>query len=346
MASLCERHLVERYRYQNLEVLRTHRALQRSILHRLDRDIPKRNNVFNEVVSMVRKALPPPNRDKRGDEAQLTHFRKYLPQTYRLHSNFIESEPPIPGTFEFVTLLQDSAFFDLHGLGQMRPPLELLQTAESLCLTLADSDPQKSRSFLIEILSTMGPITQEFGLEGRAATLERMPRIFKLLDEETGHVPPEQRTAQQRELYTRAQVDYGWFLLQANRLEEANEMLEKSIEYYRDNGQDLNLAFAKIDRLYILATRQQKEQVREDANDGLLTTIKVNGEKNHVTLIMKFIVANAYFTIGDLEKAVEMWGDVLKGRIEVLGQEQASTLGTRYCLAVCLQNKNNLEGAE
>jgi len=295
---------------------------------------------------MVRKALPPPNQDKRGDETQLSHFRKYLPQTYRLHSNFQESEPPLPGTYEFVTILQDSAFFDVHGLGQMRPPLELLQTAESLCLALADSDPPKSRTFLIEILSTMGAITQGFGLEGRAPTLERMPRIFKLLDEDSDHLPLDQRTPQQSDLYARAQVDYGWFLSQANQMEEANEMLEKSIEYYRGNGQDLNLALAMIIGLYIPATRQQKERVRNEAHDGLVTITKLNGEKNHITFLMKFTVANAYFTIGDLEKAAGMFREILKDRIEVLGHEDATTLGTQYCSAVCLQNERNLEGAE
>ncbi|KAI0434750.1 hypothetical protein F5Y09DRAFT_295562 [Xylaria sp. FL1042] len=40
-SGLCERNLVQRYQHDELDTLRTHRTLQRSILQRLDNDSGK-----------------------------------------------------------------------------------------------------------------------------------------------------------------------------------------------------------------------------------------------------------------------------------------------------------------
>ena len=265
----------------------------------------------------------------------------------------------MPCTAELITLLQDSAFYNLHGLGQLCESLRLLETAEKLCAILADTDPPRARTLLIHVLSTMNPITEELGPDHRVETLERMSRVFRLLEEETGGVPPDQRTDEQAFLFARAQVDCGWYLLQLNKLAEADDMFAESIAYYSrkigEGGDDDELAraFAVADRLYVLAVgaarkpdASERDRVRTEAAAALATIVRLNGATNHITLIFAFVVANVYFTVGDVDAALALWRETQAGRTEVLGSEEHSTLGTQYCVAVCLQNKGDLEYAE
>ena len=286
VVGLCERHLVERYQNGSVDVLKTHRALQRSILQRLDKDIIKRDDIFKEVVSIVRKSLPAADLVKRGDESQLLPFTKYSPQAICLHKNFTQSEPKIPGSLAFANILQDTAFYGLHGLGQLSTPLSLLQTAESICTSLMDSNPGEARDMLVHVLSSMGPVYQELSREGRATCLELVSRVIKLLEEGTEGISPDQWTEEQAFLFARAHHDYGWYLTQANRFEEAEIWFEKSIAYFRSVDNELLLALAICDRLWLLSVQQRKQQTRKEAASSLATIVEEYGENNPLTLIV------------------------------------------------------------
>lgn len=347
ITALCERHLVERYQRGSQDTLRTHRALQRSILQRLDKDVLKRDSIFNEVVSMIRKALPVADLFKRGDAGQLVPYTKYSPQAISLHRNFTQADPSFPSTLMFATVLQDSAFYCIHGLGQLSTPLRLLETAENICTSLVDTNPKEAKDMLVHVLSTMGPICQELGNEGRAQNLDRMSRVLNLLEEqEVGGVSPAQGTEEQAFLFARAHHDYGWHLLQANRIPDAEKWFKKSITYFSSVNKQPVLALAICDRLLVLGIQHRKQQVRNEAVSSLAIIVKEYGEDHPLALFMKFTAASALFTIGDLDDAFAMFQDIFKRRQVVLGFTHHHTLGTQYCIAVCLQHKQDLEGAE
>ncbi|KAK0628901.1 pfs domain-containing protein [Bombardia bombarda] len=350
IAPLCERHLAERYQLEgSLDALRTHRALQRSLLQRLDNDIGNRNTIFNEVVSMVRRALPNPNLVKRGDESQMGPFTKYSPQAVALHQNFIQSESSMPHTLEFATVLHDAAFYSHHGLGQLSAPFSLLQTAKAICTSLLDSKQESSKEtkeMLMHVLSSMGPISWRFGKDGHAESFQRLSQVVNILEEERGGADPDDWTDEQRFLFARAQDDFGWHYMETNEIGKAKECFESSIEQFRVLGQEPTLTLAICDRIMPLSVQQEKERTREDAAKVLPKIISMCGENSQLSLAMMALVARAYFTIGDLDDSLRMHSDVMDRRMKVFGEADPVTLGSRYCLAVCLQHKEEFEDAE
>ncbi|KAI0453559.1 pfs domain-containing protein [Xylaria acuta] len=346
VAVLCERHLFERYQHGRLDALRTHRALQRSILQRLDSNVPKRDAVFKETVSIVKQALPPANFENRADQSLLPIFVKLWPQVIRLHGNFVECESQIPDNLEFATVLHSAAYYAHHGLGQGKLPLSLLETAEQICNSLSLVYPEDARELLINVLSGMGPNQWHLGKKAQAKRVELSRRVIALLAEETGGIPVHQWSQNQHVLFAKAQDDYGWVLTNGNQIEEAEAAFNKSIIHYRMIGKELPQILACCDRLMPLSTRQEKQQVREEAAKYLQDVIRLCGENNPLTLSMQSLVARAHFTIGDIGVALDMYKNTYQRRSLIFGNSHYATLSSQYCLALCLQHSNDLEGCE
>ncbi|KAI0406996.1 hypothetical protein F4802DRAFT_555256 [Xylaria palmicola] len=131
VANLSERHLIERYLHDNDDALRIHRALQRSILNDLDQDPARRDQRFEEIVSILRRALPTINIIGRSDATQFSVFAKYLPQAFSVHAVLVDSQPPIKSSLEFVDVVADIGFYCRTQDESVALPL--LYTAEGIC---------------------------------------------------------------------------------------------------------------------------------------------------------------------------------------------------------------------
>ncbi|KAJ8131313.1 hypothetical protein O1611_g2311 [Lasiodiplodia mahajangana] len=342
VSGLCERNLVERYQHDELDTLRTHRALQRSILQRLDNDPKRRDRVFMEAVSLVRQALPPADFVKRGDPKQLKAFTDYLPQVVSLHSNFVQSEPTLPQTLELSTILHDAAFYGNHGLGQLSIPRKLLSTAGNICSSILESDSKRASEMLVHVLSSMGPLDVHLGSKDAA----RIARVVELLEDERQGAPFEQWTEEQRFLFARAQDDYGWFLVQTNQIDEAIRCFDRSVGHFQASGENLLMQLSACNRVVPLAVRQEKERVRAESAAALAAIVSSCGADSPTTVAFKFTVACAFFTIGDNSNALPLFEESFKARSAYFGAAHHLALGCQYCLAVSMQADGELEEAE
>lgn len=142
-----ERRLVERYNLPSKDYLRTHRALQRTILQRLDADLARRQSVFDEVIMITRKAFPRADIITRGATINYAQSAKYMPQVISVHTNFIQSDPVMKKRIEFADLLGDVGYSGVSNACQGEA-LQLLQTGESICTALLDCRPAEVRPVL------------------------------------------------------------------------------------------------------------------------------------------------------------------------------------------------------
>ncbi|KAJ8116525.1 hypothetical protein ONZ43_g4421 [Nemania bipapillata] len=305
VANLSERHLIERHLYNNDDSLRTHRALQRSILNNFDQDPARRDRRFENVVSILRRALPTANIIARSDATQFSTFARYLPQVFSVHAVLVDSQPPIKCSLEFVEVAADMGFY-CRSQGET-VALPFLYTAERIC-----NDAEASK---------VGEDETRNLLKLKADILSLIAIIVKPRDK-------------------------ALTLCYADQLDEAVPMYEEGIEYYKSVGNELRLNHLRVLRLWILSSRQKKEETRKEAAESLNFMIRTLGEDNPLTQQSRSRVAGALFTIGDVGEALKMHEQVFEWRLGKYGHRFDETFGSQYCLAVCYQHVGELAKAE
>ncbi|CAH0044608.1 unnamed protein product [Clonostachys solani] len=297
---LRERNLVERYGQHADDSLRTHRVLQRCILQRLDTQPDKRFTRFMEVVSIIRKAIPEANPISRGDRSQAWKFARYLPQIERLHSNFVDSEPKIEGSMAFMIILDDTSYYAMtqedNSLSQ-----KLAVTGIHICEDEIDSHPDniEAKTRLPNLLALLAAALNYCGATGRKEALEIARRVRKLRQEELAGIPEEDWTDLQAVNYARAHNDLSWQLLDINKPEDAAPLFKVAIAIYQRTNNKLRLASVMATQTLVLAAQQLKDQVRDQGSAVKKTVEEMVGSKDALTLMVKFELASAYFTIGD-----------------------------------------------
>lgn len=340
---LCERHLVERYTQESFDSLRTHRALQRSILQGLDKNVEHRDEMFSEVVSIVRKAMPVFNYVKRSDGNQFPIFARCIPYMIILHRNYNESTPPIKADIDFVDVLRDAG---TYGAVESNSTLSvpMLRTGKDILGVLPHS--LSTNQQLCTIMAALQHLLQGRGTAGRTEALELNQRIRELREEELSAKPRNQWTESDVVNFGRGTVDLGCALMQLNQVEEARARFEEGIELYANND-SLKIRYYHANSLHVrtLAILQQKDQTRQQAESTIDFIEGEFGPCNHLTLQTKSYVGHAFFTIGDFDRASELHQAVFRQQLRIDGNNHHLTLGNQYSLAVCLHRTHLPEAA-
>ncbi|KAI0101705.1 hypothetical protein GGR51DRAFT_563166 [Nemania sp. FL0031] len=348
VANLSERHLIERYLYNNGDSLRIHRALQRSILNDLDRDLARRDLRFETIVSILRRALPTVNIIGRSDASQFPTFARYLPQVLSVHAVLVDSHPPIKGSLEFVEVVADIGFY--CRTRDETVALPLLYTAERICKDaeaskVSEDETRNPLRLEADILSLISVIVKPRGKEGRDKAMVYIDRIIAIHKEELKDIPREKWTELQGTNFFRALMDKALTLCYADQIDEAAPMYKEGMEYYKSVGNEVRLNHLRVQQLWVLSSRQKKEETQKEAAESLDFMIRTLGEENPLTQQSRSRAAGALFTIGDVEKALKMHEQVFGWRLGKYGNRHDETFGSQYCLAVCYQHVGELEKA-
>jgi hypothetical protein len=323
--------------------LRTHRALQRSVLQNLDGSTEYRDRVFLEVVSIIRKALPFFNFVKRSDGSQFPIFARCVPHVIALHRNYCESAPPIKADLKFANVLCHSGTYEsVESNSTLSIPI--LRTGKDICQTLPDS--LAVRMELCNIMAALQQLLQARGAGGRAEALQLALRIRELRQQEMQGIPRDQWTDVEVVNFGRGSVDTGCTLMQLNRVEEARARFEEGIELYSNTDTlKVRLFHARSLHVRTLAIMQRKAETREQAKTTIEVIEQELGRSNHLTLQTKSYSGHALFTIGDVDSSCELHRVVFEQRLQVDGNNHHLTLGSQYCLAVCFHRKGLLQEA-
>ena len=349
VAVLRERHLVERYILPNGDYLRTHRALQRTILQRLDLDLEKRQKVFDEIIEIVSNSFPAANILTRGDTSQYQQSARYLPQVLSIHANYKHSEPPMKGRLTFARLLSDVGYYGVNNANQAEV-LDLMETGETICRGLLGHEPAKIRPILGDIIGPMQVLIQYLGVDGRRRALEINKFQIENRRKQLEGIPGDQLTQLDNVNLARAHNDMGVSLCQLNRVDEAKPLFDQALEYYQRAGSEETLTsrFGHIYcfRMLPLAVNRQTAELREMARRSMTLVAKAVGEDSPLGLQTKFFVGMTHFTLGYLDEALQLHREVLEKRLACLGIRHHLTLASQYNVAVAYQNTGNLDQAE
>ncbi|KAJ8132647.1 hypothetical protein O1611_g977 [Lasiodiplodia mahajangana] len=349
VANLSGFSLIERSLYDNIDSLRIHRELQRFILQNLNQNRARRDQRFEDIVSMLRRALPTANIIGRSDATQFSTFVRYLPQVFSVHAVLVGSQPPIKCSLEFVEVVADIGFYYRSQDGTVALPL--LYTAERVCndteaSKVSEDETRNLLKLKADILSLISVIVKPRGKDGRAKALVYIDRIIAIRKEELKGIPREKWTELQGTNVFRALIDKALTLCYADRIDEAVPMYEEGMEYFKSVGNELRLNHIRVQRLWILSSRQKKEETRKEAAESFDYMIRTLGEENPLTQQSRSRVATALFTIGDVREALRMHKQVFEWRLGKHGNRHWETFASQYCLAVCYQHVGELEKAE
>jgi len=346
---LRERHLVERDVGPTGSCLRTHRALQRDILQRLDGDIDFRQQVFNEAVEIVRKAFPYQNAIVRGDASHWSIEEKYLPQVVSLNVTFTQSVPSIEGTLQFATILRDAGYY-LQNRSFQNDGKELLNTAQIVCDSLLESEPVDARLVLVDSLSPLQRYNQYLGTPGRNYAIQLNDKAMEVRKELVAGIPEEKWTETDIFGFGRTQVDMGCGYAQFNRMDEAAVCYEAALGYYNRHGSQKKLE-SRMGALcgflaWVAATKQDATKARDLASRASSLVAQAVGADNPLTFQTMFCAAMVAFTTGDTAEALILHKRTFEGRLQIRSKTHNDTLSSQYNLAVCYQNSDDLEKSE
>lgn len=344
---LRERNLVDRMSSPEGGYLRTHRALQRSILHHLDRNLEQRSAIFEQALLIVRQAFPRQNLMLRADPTNWPINQRYLPHITSLNAAFIQSQPPMPNSMVFAELLRDGSAF-LFNWHVREEALLLLKTAEAICHT--DQSSSIALKILPFIESDLGIYDQYNGVAARESGLEHTKRALTLYQDHNARLEPEKLVQNDLIAIGRFQVDHGCCWLAKDDVSRAGEMYDLAFSSYQVAGTEetLKVRFGTVYtfRGLIQAAHKNFDQSKQWMEKGLGLIQSALGTEAHFALWCQLLVGMGAFARGDIASALEIQKQVLQGRLRLHAKGHHEILSSQYMVAVAQQRSNDLESAE
>ncbi|CAI6332469.1 unnamed protein product [Periconia digitata] len=346
---LRERHLINRDSLETHSVLRTHRALQQSILGRLDTDETLREETFEEAVSLIRAVLPEHDVRKRGDPSQWPKFRKYISQVVAMNQAFSESGTKQHGTLEFATVLRDAGSYLLNN-GYQSDGIPILETGRTICINLIKEENAPASVTLEDITSFLQVYNHFLGIKGRKRSLALTTENLERRHQATTKIDHSSWSDLDHIRLSRALLDKGCASAQMNLTDAAEENMEAAISTGEAVGGEASIPsrYGMIYgcRMWVLGPRKAEDLIESSSKRALELLNSSVGETNPLTLLTRYNVGVAEFALGHTESALKAFQDVTNTRVKQLGEGHHDVLAGRYMMAVCYQNVGKLEDAE
>lgn len=272
-----------------------------------------------------------------------------MSQVISVHTNFIQSDPAIKKRLEFADLLGDVGYYGVSNACQGEA-LQLLQTGEIICTALLDCQPAEIRPVLGNILGPLNVLVQYLGVDGRLRALNLNQRQIDNREKQLVDIPRDQWTQLDFVNFGRASNDMGVSLTQLNKVEEATSWFDSALDYCKSVGSEDTLA-SRFGHIYSfqllpLAFKKKSEEAHKLSQRARTLVAKAVGKDSPLELQTKFLTATTFFTLGDVDEALELHKDVFEKRLLCQSNGHHLTLGSQYSLAACYQNVNNIERAE
>lgn len=144
-----------------------HRALQRAILFKLDKDTTARHQFFLSAIAAIRMITPSASATQTPNPRLWDQFENAVPQILALQNAFVQSEPSMEGSEVFAQLLYDAAF-NTWERESSQDGLRLLTTAQAVLDELEYDSDAKLRA---DILVMRGVICDNIGISRRKEAL-------------------------------------------------------------------------------------------------------------------------------------------------------------------------------
>jgi hypothetical protein len=171
VSSLFRRQLVTKSEISGKPCLLTHRSLQHSILHRLDNEEGKLQDIFIITFTLLRKVFPRQSSIQFPQNDLWKVWEQYSPHVMSLRKVYAESEERLSLSIEFAEILGDVAnYFWERNI--FNDGLLACESAEKICNTLEGRFPHQQAN----IFTLGASILLHDGISERKQSLRRFHR--------------------------------------------------------------------------------------------------------------------------------------------------------------------------
>ena len=328
----------------NEEVLSIHRSLQQKILQDLDKDTQKREKVFSQAFSLIRKRFPSGSPIQVPEPEKWPACKEYLPHILNLQKVILDVLPSIVPSAKLGQLLSDGGI-NLWERGMTNEGLRLLRSAETI-LDKLDSDESQLRANIHIIIALL---LQDDGITQFAESKERIWKALQIRKDHANQTKLEEYTRVQDILLHNAWSDYGCVLLQYNRFEEAEQIFAQCLTKYHEWGskEDIPYEYYKFNHHTSFCRLYQKDfpKAIELAEESIRCITLATGQSS-ATYKTKFDLACILLQSGDIQRSLDMHKEILESRLRQHGKFSFLTLNSYYAVGALSAYSGNLADAE
>ncbi|KAL9598499.1 MAG: hypothetical protein Q9219_004472 [cf. Caloplaca sp. 3 TL-2023] len=345
ISELSRRNIISVKTYKEEESLSIHRSLQHRILQELEKDTRKRDEVFSQAFTLVRKRFPLPSPIQVPEPAKWPACKEYLPHVLHLEAVIMRSSIPISPSVKHARLLSDSGIL-LWERGMTSEGLRLLKSAEAV-LDGLDEDHLLLRADIHVIINLL---IQDQGLTHIGESKDRSRKALEIRLNHRKMTKPEDYTRNEEILLHNAWSDYGCVLLQYNGgYEEAEPIFQQCLAKYRQWGSETEIPYeyykynhhSAFCRLYY----NDFARAIQLAEEGLRLITLATGQSSAANKT-KFDLACIILQSGDTERALALHKEVLESNMRLHGKLNFLTLQSYYAVGAVNALSKNLPEAE
>ncbi|KAK7414063.1 hypothetical protein QQX98_007095 [Neonectria punicea] len=264
----------------------------------LSNDPTGRQIAFNQAVSIIYANLPKPSAIMVPCLTGFDLFVQYMPHVLSIHETYLQYESDLKPTVELAEMISN---ISAYGAGV--------------------------------IWTTGGLINRQ---QGHAMTW----RVLELREQHMECCTRERCSVEEQNLLSNAYNDWALQLINEGRYREAKPFSEKSLEIkYRllDSEKDqFQFFISKILLAFVLLSEGDVEGAPGMAQEAFEHIEKEKGSDDPFTLHYKFHVGNAWASVGEYRKALEVHRASVEARTALFGQANHDTLNGHFAIAHCL----------
>lgn len=326
------------------EILSIHRSLQEKILEDIDRDAQKREKVFAQAFSLVRKRFPLPSPIQVPEPEKWPACRENLSHVLRLQTVVTDILPSILPSVQVAQLLSDGGI-NLWERGMTNEGLRLLRSAEAI-LDQLKSDEKQLRGNIHIIIALL---IQDYGFSHIAESKDRIWNALQIRKDFLSQTRPELYSRDHDILLHNAWSDYGCVLLQYNKNKEAEPIFRRCLVKYHEWGNESEIPYeyykfnhhTAFCRLY----HNDFTEAIKLAEEGLRMVTLATGQSS-ATSKTRFDLACIVLQSGDLPRALELHQQVLESNLKQHGKFSFLTLQSYYAVGAIHAYRGELADAE
>lgn len=345
MKLLTRRHLVAVATLEGSLSLSTHRSLQRSILHRLDKNAASFENIFGTALNLVRRQFPRQSPIQFPQNDQWQKWEQFSPHGMNLRRVYAESAPLPPVGADFADFMSDLAnsFWERH---MFVDGLVACRTAEDVCRNFGDRYALEQANIL-----TLGVgIRVHFGLIYRKECLRRSQNALVFRQLHINELDISKGSHADINNYANAWSNLGYLMLDFELYESALLYIDLAIHIRNKiggntqmNAQSMlyrGLALAGLGRWEEAIGCILDDETLQSWPEGFLKQVYV------ALLELQFQWAVIHLKTGNIEVAYATMREVLSSRRAYFGDTNRATLNTFYMLGIMEQKIGNSQQAE
>lgn len=342
---LLKRQLVDRGEFPSRErYLTIHRSLQINLRTSLVHDYPRRQQVFDKAVALVREVFPSQSKIMTPVNHHWDIYEIYQPHLMSLQTIFSQAEGGLKGSSVFASLLSDEANYFWE-----RNFLDDGVRASKLAVSILNDMDRPDPNAQAQALCLRGDMELEKGFSGRRTGLDV---LLKTLDIRKRYIdkPPPGGTPDEQLLYANAWNDFGCGLLEFAEYAKAEKYLVHALDIKKRNTNKHDEPMVFAEAYMNLAMVRSFQSIYDEAKILLEESVqlaeKANGRHSACAQNFTFYWATILLNSGDLEAAREKHEDILEERKDIFGTFSPRTRHSYYALGMTYQKLGRLEDAE